>query len=101
MDQQNFYFFFVSDCLYLNIWAPKSAVENPDSKLPVQVYFHGGAFFLGTNMFRDTDGQVIADRQNIIVVSVAYRFGAFGFVHNKVKKIKSKKNCSILCDILI
>ena len=64
---------------------PKSALGS-NSKFPVQVYFHGGAYFLGTNIFRDTDGQVIADRQNIVVVSVAYRFGAFGFVHNKVRK---------------
>ena len=35
------------DCLYLNIWAPKDAVENPDAKLPVQVFFHGGSYFFG------------------------------------------------------
>ena len=39
------------DCLYLNIWAPKKALEEK-SNLPVQVYFHGGAFFVGANSLR-------------------------------------------------
>ena len=42
---------FSEDCLYLNIWAPRRAIEEKLS-LPVQVYFHGGAFFFGANSFR-------------------------------------------------
>jgi len=57
------------DCLYMNIWAPREAIENGE-KLPVQVYFHGGSYNMGTNMFRDTDGTILADRQNIITVWV-------------------------------
>ena len=68
------------DCLYLNIYAPKEAIEDPTAKYPVQVYFHGGAYFFGSSNF--VDGKVIADRQKIIVVSVAYRLGVFGFAHN-------------------
>lgn len=35
------------DCLYLNIFVPKQAIENPSAKYPVVVYFHGGAYFFG------------------------------------------------------
>ena len=42
---------FSEDCLYLNIWAPRRAIEE-NLRLPVQVYFHGGAFFFGANSFR-------------------------------------------------
>lgn len=36
------------DCLYLNIFAPKEAIENPNGNYPVQVYFHGGGYQRGT-----------------------------------------------------
>ena len=55
------------DCLYLNIWAPKEALEK-NKKFPVMVYFHGGAYFFGNNNWRETHGQVVADRQKVIVV---------------------------------
>ncbi len=29
------------DCLYLNVWTP---AKNADEKLPVMVFFYGGAF---------------------------------------------------------
>ena len=42
------------NCLSLNIYVPKSSLmsstESTDSeKLPVLVYFHGGAFVVGSN----------------------------------------------------
>ena len=32
------------------------------------VYFHGGAYFFGNNNWREMHGQVVADRQKVIVV---------------------------------
>lgn len=36
----------------------------------------------GSNNYREGHGTVLADRQNVIVVSVAYRLGVFGYAHN-------------------
>ncbi len=64
------------DCLYLNVWtAAKTAAE----KRPVMVWIHGGAFvggMTGTPMF---DGTKFAQK-GVVLVSVAYRLGVFGFM---------------------
>ena len=35
------------DCLYLNVWAPSSAINKPQSRLPVWFYVHGGDLMTG------------------------------------------------------
>ena len=64
------------DCLYLNVWAPATAADN---KLPVLVYFHGGGFAFGDGSEPRYDGGHLAAR-GMIVVTVNYRLGAFGFL---------------------
>lgn len=72
------------DCLYLNIWVPhKKAVA---TNLPVMVWIYGGGFLVGGSMganFLDNylySGEEIADRGNVIVVTLGYRVGALGFL---------------------
>jgi para-nitrobenzyl esterase len=65
------------DCLYLNIWTPESA--GPTAKLPVFVWIHGGGFTGGTSFAPIFDGTQFA-QAGIIVVTVAYRLGVFGFL---------------------
>jgi para-nitrobenzyl esterase len=65
------------DCLYLNIWSPESAT--PASKLPVFVWIHGGGFTGGASFAPIFDGLQFA-QSGIIVVTVAYRLGVFGFL---------------------
>ena len=36
------------DCLNLNIYTPKEALEN-ETRLPVLVWIHGGSFYEGSN----------------------------------------------------
>ena len=36
------------DCLFLNVYAPATA--NSDSRLPVMVWIHGGAFTVGRSL---------------------------------------------------
>lgn len=62
------------DCLYLNIWTPDH-VEKP---LPVLVYFYGGGFVAGDASEWRYDGTALAQR-GIVVVTVNYRLGIFGF----------------------
>jgi para-nitrobenzyl esterase len=64
------------DCLYLNVW---TAAKNAGEKRPVMVWIHGGAFvggMTGTPMF---DGTKFAQK-GVVLVSIAYRLGVFGFM---------------------
>ncbi len=64
------------DCLYLNVWTPaKSANE----KLPVMVWIYGGAFVSGMTSIPAYDGAKLA-QMGVVLVSVAYRVGPFGFL---------------------
>ena len=61
------------DCLYLNIWTP---AKTSDEKLPVMVWFHGGAFMGGSADEITFDGEAFAKR-GVILVTVNYRLGIF------------------------
>ena len=66
------------DCLYLNIWVPYA---NPRlRKAAVMVWIHGGGFSAGTPTLNLYDGKALAGNSSVIVVSVAYRLGVFGFL---------------------
>jgi para-nitrobenzyl esterase len=61
------------DCLYLNVYTPLKG-----SKLPVMVWIHGGGFFLGAGS--QFDGATMANRGNVIVVTINYRLSVLGFL---------------------
>ncbi len=63
------------DCLTLNVWAPAGAKRG---SLPVMVWIYGGGFVSGSTSENRQDGQFLAHR-NVIVVSMNYRLGIFGF----------------------
>ena len=63
------------DCLYLNVWTPATAAE---AKLPVLVYYYGGGFVAGDGSEPRYDGESMA-RRGIVVVTMSYRLGVFGF----------------------
>jgi para-nitrobenzyl esterase len=63
------------DCLYLNVWTPKASV---DAKLPVMVWIHGGGFQAGATSEPRQDGEHLAHK-GVVVVSMNYRLGIFGF----------------------
>lgn len=64
------------DCLYLNVWTPALTTED---KLPVLVWYFGGAFQWGYTAEMEFNGERLA-RRGIIVVSVNYRLQTFGFL---------------------
>jgi para-nitrobenzyl esterase len=64
------------DCLYLNVWSP---ARGENAKLPVLVYFHSGGFAAGDGSEGRYDGASLAVR-GIVVVTVNYRLGVFGFL---------------------
>ena len=71
------------DCLYLNIWTPAKKAQE---KLPVLVWIYGGAFQWGYTAEMEFNGEALAKR-GIVVVSIAYRLGCFGFMaHPEITK---------------
>ncbi|MCS5594887.1 MAG: carboxylesterase family protein [Porticoccaceae bacterium] len=65
------------DCLYLNLWRPVQDKENPQA-LPVIVYIYGGSNKAGWSYEPNYIGHNLAAK-GVIVVSIAYRVGVFGF----------------------
>ncbi|MCR5399911.1 MAG: carboxylesterase family protein [Lachnospiraceae bacterium] len=64
------------DCLYLNVWTP---ARSADEKLPVVIWFFGGALQWGYTAEMEFDGERVA-RRGVVVVSVGYRLAALGFM---------------------
>lgn len=65
------------DCLYLNIWTP--AVDG--KKRAVLFWIHGGGFFIGSGAQREFSGSTMAERGDVVLVTINYRLGALGFAH--------------------
>jgi len=65
------------DCLIVNVHVPDPAPVDA----PVIVWIHGGAFLVnsGVGLDRSTLGDLLARDQGVIVVSMNYRLGPFGF----------------------
>ena len=73
------------DCLTLNVWVPVKAAS-AGAKLPVMVWIYGGGFAAGTTSEARQNGAHLA-QQGVIVVSMNYRLGIFGFfVHPELAK---------------
>ncbi|GKU16929.1 unnamed protein product [Fusarium langsethiae] len=68
------------DCLFLNIWAPTHASSK--DKLPVYFYIQGGGFNSNANPNVNGTGLVKAGDLDMIVVSIHYRVGVYGFLND-------------------
>jgi para-nitrobenzyl esterase len=64
------------DCLYLNVWTP---ARSADEGLPVMVWIYGGGFQAGSASEPRQDGERLAGK-GVVVVSMNYRLGVFGFL---------------------
>ncbi len=63
------------DCLHLNLWMPARPATK---KLPVMVWIHGGGFVAGGSSEPRQDGGNLS-KKGVLVVSMNYRMGIFGF----------------------
>lgn len=74
------------DCLSLNIW---TTAPQPDAKLPVLVFIHGGAYIGGSSSGSDSIGvpwyigSNMAKQGPAVVVTIAYRVGVLGFIGHR------------------
>lgn len=66
-----------NSCQNLNIWTPSL----DDKKRPVMVWLHGGGFEAGNSAAEDVyDGENLARKGDIVVVSINHRLNVLGFL---------------------
>lgn len=78
------------DCLYLNVWTPS---DSADAHLPVMVWIYGGGFQAGASSEPRQDGENLA-KKGVVVVSMNYRLGVFGFFAHPELTKESDHNAS-------
>ena len=78
------------DCLYLNVWMPAKPAT---AKLPVMVWIHGGGFIAGGSSEPRQDGGNLA-KNGVLVVSMNYRMGIFGFLSHPELTAESAHHAS-------
>jgi len=87
------------DCLTLSIWTP---AKSRDEKFPVMVWIPGGGFMQESGSMPLYWGDALAKR-GVIVVTMNYRVGVFGFLAHpeltRESKSKSSGNYGVLDQI--
>ena len=58
------------DCLNLNVWTPSL---DPEAKLPVMFWIHGGAFTTGSGSLPIYDGAALAQK-DVVVVTINFHY---------------------------
>jgi para-nitrobenzyl esterase len=66
------------DCLRVNVWTP---ALGDGKKRPVMVWLHGGGYTAGSGQeLRSYDGENLARRGDLVVVSLNHRLNVFGYL---------------------
>ncbi|MEI7857445.1 MAG: carboxylesterase family protein [Methanomicrobiales archaeon] len=78
------------DCLYLNVWTP---AKTADEKLPVMIFFYGGAFGKIAGSMPLYNGTALAEK-GVVVVTPNYRDGTLGFLAHPRLDTESPHNVS-------
>jgi para-nitrobenzyl esterase len=68
------------DCLTLNVWTP---APGDGARRPVMVWIHGGAWVIGSGSERTYDASHLVRRGDVVVVTINYRLGPFGFLRTR------------------
>lgn len=79
------------DCLYLNVWT--KAPGDVNKKLPVALWIHGGGYREGWGSEPEFDGQEWGNK-DVVLVSINYRLGVFGFLTHPELSQESPHNVS-------
>ncbi|QWT22970.1 carboxylesterase/lipase family protein [Subtercola sp. PAMC28395] len=76
------------DCLNLNVWRSSGSTTGTDAAepatgerpVPVMVWVHGGAYVFGASSQKLFDGASLVAGGEVILVTINYRLGGFGFL---------------------
>lgn len=66
------------DCLFLNVW---TRGQGDKKKRPIMVWLHGGGYVTGSGSSHGYDGSRLAERGDVVVVTLNHRLNAFGYSH--------------------
>lgn len=83
---------FSEDCLYLNVWTP--AAGKTAKNLPVAMWIHGGGYREGFAFEPEMDGGEEWASRGVILVTVTYRLGVFGFFSHPLLSAESSHGVS-------
>ncbi|KAJ7503347.1 Alpha/Beta hydrolase protein [Mycena galericulata] len=84
------------DCLFLNVFFPSDATGVPVGSLPTIVWIHGGGYDSGAgSTYRGTD-LINQSNRGVVVVSIQYRLGVFGFLSGEEVKKNGALNAGLL-----
>jgi para-nitrobenzyl esterase len=78
------------NCLYLNVWTPDTSNSE---RLPVMVWIYPGGFRWGAASDPRTSGVQLA-KKGVLVVSIAYRIGSFGFLAHQSLSAENEMHVS-------
>lgn len=78
------------DCLHLNVWTP---AKRSGTGRPVMVWIHGGGFGIGATCQTWFNGESLA-RQGVVIVTINYRLGPFGFLAHPLLSQESEQRVS-------
>lgn len=84
------------DCMRLNVWTPGI---NDGKKRPVMFWIHGGGFTAGSSQeLPSYDGESLAKKGDVVVVSINHRLNILGFLDLSAygDKYRQSANLSIL-----
>lgn len=91
-------FTYSEDCLNLNIYVPGHTIK-PEASYPVVFFVHGGSFLGGCAHEKPFSGQSLC-RKGIILVTVQYRLGIFGFFSSPELRQDGQSGNFALYDLL-
>jgi len=63
---------------YLSVYRPEKS--NKNDKIPVIIWIHGGSYEIGCGDLLTADPTDWVKEQNVIIITVSYRLGIFGFL---------------------
>ncbi|KAJ7505614.1 Alpha/Beta hydrolase protein [Mycena galericulata] len=84
------------DCLFLNVYHPSDGAGNPIGSLPTLVYIHGGGYLSGSSDAYDGQNLIQQSNRGIVVVTIQYRLGLFGFLPGSEVKQNGALNAGLL-----